>query len=113
MERTRGGVYVRTDREGEGLPAREGDVVVVHYTAWLADGTPVDSSLERGEPLRAELGPGSRLVRGWNDGLLGMRVGERRTLLIPPELGYGAAGAGDAIPPGAWLVFEIEMLELR
>lgn len=113
MERTPSGLLVRTDREGEGLPAREGDTVVVHYTGWLADGTQFDASRDRGRPLVAELGPGGRLVPGWDEGMRGMRVGERRTLVIPPALAYGAAGAGDVIPPDAWLVFEVELLELR
>ena len=113
MERTASGLLIRTAREGEGRPAREGDTVVVHYTGWLADGTRLESSHDRGTPLVVELGPGSRLVTGWDEGLRGMRVGGLRTLLIPPELGYGRAGAGATIPPNAWLVFEVELLELR
>ena len=112
MERTASGLYVRTDRAGEGLAATAGSTVAVHYTGWLADGTKFDSSRDRGAPLVVELGPGGRLVPGWDEGIRGMRPGGRRTLLVPPELAYGSAGSGP-IPPGAWLVFEVELLELR
>lgn len=113
MERTPSGLLIRTDREGVGLAAGEGDTVAVHYTGWLTDGTKVDSSRDRGEPLVATLGPGGGLVPGWDEGIRGMRPGGRRTLLIPPELGYGEAGAGGVIPSDAWLVFEVELIELR
>lgn len=112
MDRAPSGLYIRTDRAGAGLAAGAGDTVVVHYTGWLTDGTEIDSS--RGSrPLVAELGPGSRLVAGWDEGIRGMRPGGRRTLLIPPELGYGSRGAGGVVPSGAWLVFEVELLEIR
>ena len=113
MERMPSGLLIRTDREGQGLAAGVGDTVVVHYTGWLTDATVIDSSRERGEPLAAVLGPGGRLVPGWDEGIRGMRPGGRRTLLIPPELGYGQAGGGEVIPPNAWLVFEVELIELR
>lgn len=105
--------------EGEGTIARAGDEVVVHYTGWLyvdhapdQRGEKFDSSLDRGDPFRFTLGQG-RVIRGWDDGVAGMRVGGRRVLLIPPEFAYGARGAGRAIPPYASLVFEVELIEVR
>lgn len=113
MDRRPSGLLIRTDREGQGLAVGEGDTVAVHYTGWLTDGTKVDSSRDRGEPLVAMLGSGGGLVAGWDEGIRGMRPGGRRTLLVPPELGYGRAGAGGIIPADAWLVFEVELIELR
>lgn len=105
--------------EGEGPTATPGSEVVVHYTGWLYDedapglrGEKFDSSLDRGQPFSFPLGAG-RVIRGWDEGVAGMRVGGQRRLLIPPELGYGARGAGRAIPPYASLVFEVELLEVR
>ena len=113
MDRTPSGLLIRTDRVGQGLAVGDGDTVAVHYTGWLVDGTRVDSSRDRGEPVVATLGRHGGLVAGWDEGIRGMRPGGRRTLLIPPELGYGGAGAGGVIPPNAWLVFEVELIELR
>lgn len=112
MERTASGLYVRDLVEGEGEAAVEGDVVVVHYTGWLPDGMKFDSSRDRGEPFSFVLGEG-RVIRGWEEGVAGLRVGGRRRLVIPPDLGYGPIGAGDVIPPDATLVFEVELLEVR
>ncbi len=97
---------------GEGDEASAGSTVVVHYTGWLTDGTKFDSSLDRNDPFSFPLG-GGRVIRGWDEGVSGMCVGGRRKLTIPPQLGYGAAGAGGVIPPNATLVFEIELLEIR
>jgi FKBP-type peptidyl-prolyl cis-trans isomerase len=83
--------------------------VRVHYTGWLTDGTKFDSSLDRGQPFRFVLGEG-QVVQGWDEGVEGMRVGGRRKLTIPPNLGYGEAGAGGVIPPNATLIFEIELV---
>ena len=101
---------------GEGTVAAAGDEVTVHYTGWLYDedapqqrGEQFDSSRERGEPFTFLLGAG-RVIRGWDEGVAGMRVGGKRTLLIPPEYGYGRKGAGGVIPPQASLVFEVELL---
>jgi FKBP-type peptidyl-prolyl cis-trans isomerase FkpA len=104
---------------GEGEAAAAGDEVSVHYTGWLHDqaaqdkrGAKFDSSLDRGQPFVFKLGTG-RVIRGWDEGVAGMRVGGRRELHIPADLGYGARGAGKAIPPGASLVFEVELLDVR
>ena len=96
---------------GEGESAKAGRTVLVHYTGWLLDGAKFDSSLDRHDPFSFPLG-GGRVIRGWDEGVQGMKVGGRRRLTIPPQLGYGAAGAGGVIPPNAILVFEVELLEL-
>ncbi len=96
---------------GDGEEAKAGDRVSVHYTGWLTDGTRFDSSIDRNEPFNFPLG-GGRVIRGWDEGVQGMRVGGRRRLTIPPHLGYGAAGAGGVIPPNATLLFEIELLDI-
>lgn len=106
-------------RTGTGAVASPASEVSVHYTGWLYDenapqqrGRQFDSSRTRGEPLRFLLGAG-RVIRGWDDGVAGMRVGGQRVLMIPPEYGYGRRGAGDAIPPHASLVFEVELLDVK
>lgn len=97
--------------EGEGEVAVSGQKVVVHYTGWLTDGTKFDSSVDRSNPFSFPLGAG-RVIRGWDEGVQGMKVGGKRKLTIPPQLGYGAAGAGGVIPPNATLVFDVELLEI-
>ena len=93
------------------MKAKEGDTVQIHYTGWLDDGTKFDSSLDRGQPFVFTLGA-NEVIRGWDLGVEGMQVGGKRKLTIPPELGYGASGAGDAVPPNATLVFEVELLSI-
>ncbi len=101
---------------GEGAEARAGRDVSVHYTGWLLyggeRGRKFDSSKDRGEPFRFALGAG-QVIRGWDEGVQGMKVGGRRTLTIPPALGYGARGAGGVIPPNATLIFEVELLGIE
>ncbi|MBS0459162.1 MAG: FKBP-type peptidyl-prolyl cis-trans isomerase [Proteobacteria bacterium] len=104
---------------GQGAVAQAGDEVSVHYTGWLYDqhapdkrSRKFDSSRDRGQPFVFLLGAG-RVIPGWDDGVAGMRVGGKRELRIPANLGYGRDGAGDVIPPGASLVFEVELLDIR
>lgn len=94
---------------GEGETAVAGQYVTVHYTGWLTDGSQFDSSRDRDEPFEFPLGAG-HVIRGWDEGVVGMRVGGTRRLTIPPQLGYGARGAGGVIPPHATLIFEVELL---
>jgi FKBP-type peptidyl-prolyl cis-trans isomerase len=96
---------------GSGATAVAGNSVKVHYTGWLTTGEKFDSSRDRGEPFSFPLGTG-QVIKGWDEGVAGMRVGGKRQLRIPPELGYGARGAGAAIPPNATLIFDVELLEV-
>jgi FKBP-type peptidyl-prolyl cis-trans isomerase len=101
---------------GTGAEATSGHKVSVHYTGWLynngAKGAKFDSSLDRGQPFSFALGAG-QVIRGWDEGVAGMKVGGKRTLVIPPELGYGARGAGRDIPPNATLMFDVELLGVQ
>lgn len=97
---------------GEGKEATAGKLISVHYTGTLLDGTKFDSSLDRGEPFEFVLGTG-QVIQGWDQGFNGMKVGGKRKLIIPPELGYGDRGAGASIPPNSTLVFEVELLDVK
>lgn len=104
---------------GSGAEAKTGQTVTVHYTGWLYDGSAADhhgkkfdSSKDRGEPFEFKLGAGT-VIRGWDQGVAGMKVGGKRTLVIPSQLGYGSRGAGRAIPPDSVLVFDVELLGVR
>ena len=107
------------DRVGTGAEAQSGRVVVVHYTGWLYDasrpdrkGAQFDSSRDRNEPFSFNLGAGE-VIQGWDEGVAGMKVGGRRILTIPPNMGYGARGAGGVIPPNATLLFDVELLDVK
>jgi peptidylprolyl isomerase len=111
-QKTASGVEYWDLVQGTGETAVPGKQVKVHYTGWLADGKKFDSSLDTGHPLRFILGVG-RVIKGWDEGVAGMKVGGKRQLRIPPESGYGANGAGSDIPPNATLIFDVELLEVR
>ena len=113
------GLTMRMLKAGSGAVAAAGDTAVVHYTGWLYDeaapdkrGQKFDSSVDRGQHFRFPVG-GRRVIRGWDEGVVGMRVGEVRELTIAPEMGYGDRGAGNVIPPGATLVFEVELAAIE
>jgi FKBP-type peptidyl-prolyl cis-trans isomerase FkpA len=106
-------------KQGVGAEAVNGKVVVVHYTGWLYDpskadgkGAKFDSSRDRGQTFDFPLG-GGRVIKGWDEGVAGMKVGGQRTLIIPPDMGYGARGAGGVIPPNATLIFDVELVEVK
>ena len=104
---------IETLEQGEGdQEVKSGDTITVHYTGTLQDGTKFDSSLDRGAPFTFTIGIG-QVIQGWEQGILGMKIDEKRRLTIPPELGYGENGAGDAIPPNAVLIFEVELISIE
>lgn len=105
-------LLIQDEVVGTGTEAKSGDTVTVHYTGWLADGTKFDSSLDSNQPFTFNLGAGE-VIPGWDAGVAGMKEGGKRKLTIPPELAYGARGAGSAIPPNATLVFEVELLQVN
>ena len=116
MNKTPSGLQYEDTKLGEGAAAKAGQTCVMHYTGWLwndgAKGAKFDSSVDRGKPFSFKLGAG-QVIRGWDEGVAGLQIGGKRTLLIPPELGYGARGAAGVIPANATLLFEVELLELR
>lgn len=103
------GMKIEILEQGTGETAKPGDTVTVNYVGTLQDGTKFDSSIDRGQPFHFTLGQNS-VIKGWELGVVGMKVGEKRKLTIPPELAYGPSGAGEIIPPNATLVFEIDLL---
>lgn len=105
------GVQIATIREGKGTPLRDGMTVTVHYTGWLTNGTPFDTSLTRGEPFSFRMGEGN-VIKGWEEGLEGMKPGERRQLIIPADMAYGERQVGK-IPPGSTLIFNIEAVAVE
>lgn len=111
MTRTPTGLYWKDLVVGTGAEAVSGSTVAVDYTGWLPDARQFDSSKNAGQPYRFVLGQG-RVIPGWDQGVAGMRVGGRRLLVIPPELGYGASGAGGVIPPNATLVFDLQLRDI-
>ena len=112
LETTPSGLQYSIDRPGTGAQPKPGQLVSVHYTGWLTNGTKFDSSRERGEPIEFPLGRG-RVIPGWDEGVAAMTIGEKRTLVIPANRGYGARGAGGVIPPNATLVFAVELMGVR
>ncbi|RJF69581.1 FKBP-type peptidyl-prolyl cis-trans isomerase [Rhodopseudomonas palustris] len=113
---TPSGLKVQDTKVGTGASPTRGQTCVMHYTGWLyqngAKGAKFDSSVDRNEPFEFPIGMG-RVIKGWDEGVASMKVGGKRTLIIPPELGYGARGAGGVIPPNATLIFEVELLGVK
>lgn len=108
---TDSGLQYEEIKEGVGATPQKGQMVVVHYTGTLEDGTKFDSSRDRGQPFSFKIGVG-QVIQGWDEGVGSMKVGGRRKLIIPPDLGYGASGAGGVIPPNATLIFDVELLKI-
>lgn len=105
------GLQIRDDKVGDGPTAQAGQTVAVHYTGWLTDGTKFDSSYDHGQPFNFPLG-GGQVIRGWDEGVAGMKVGGKRRLFVPPELGYGSRAMGP-IPANSPLVFDVELLGIQ
>ena len=112
MVKTSSGLQYADLVVGSGREAHAGETATVHYTGTLVDGTKFDSSKDRNKPFSFRLGAG-HVIKGWDEGVEGMKIGGTRKLVIPPELGYGARGAGSTIPPNARLIFQVELLDLR
>jgi FKBP-type peptidyl-prolyl cis-trans isomerase len=113
---TASGLQIIDSKEGTGATPKPGQTCVMHYTGWLYEngqkGKKFDSSVDRNEPFEFPIGQ-RRVIAGWDEGVASMKVGGKRTLIIPPELGYGARGAGGAIPPNATLMFDVELLAVK
>jgi peptidylprolyl isomerase len=113
---TASGLQIKDTEIGTGASPKTGQTCVMHYTGWLfqngVKGAKFDTSVDRGQPFEFPIGTG-RVIKGWDEGVAGMKVGGRRTLIIPPDLGYGARGAGGVIPPNATLLFEVELLDVK
>jgi peptidylprolyl isomerase len=113
---TASGLKIIDTKVGDGATPKTGQSCVMHYTGWLYNdgvkGEKFDSSLDRGQPFAFNIGKG-QVIQGWDEGVASMKVGGKRTLIIPPELGYGARGAGGVIPPNATLIFDVELLDVK
>ena len=112
MITTKSGLMYEDKIIGNGMQAKAGDIVSVHYTGWLEDGSKFDSSKDRNQVFRFNLGAGM-VIKGWDEGVAGMKIGGTRKLTIPSELGYGSRGAGKVISPNATLIFEVELLAIN
>lgn len=112
MVKTASGLQYIDTVEGKGASPAAGQTVVVHYTGWLLDGKKFDSSVDREKPFEFVIGQG-QVIKGWDEGVASMKVGGKRTLVIPAELGYGSRGAGGAIPPNATLKFDVELIAIK
>ena len=116
MSTTPSGLQIEDTTAGSGVTPKTGQNCIMHYTGWLyengAKGAKFDSSLDRGRPFEFSIGTG-HVIKGWDEGVATMKVGGKRTLIIPPELGYGARGAGGVIPPNATLIFDVELLDVK
>jgi len=112
VQTTKSGLKYEDLKEGKGPEAKKGDMVTVHYTGWLKNGKKFDSSLDRDKPFTFKLGAGM-VIKGWDEGVAGMKAGGKRKLIIPPDLAYGAEGRPPVIPPSAELTFEVELLKIR
>ena len=113
---TPSGLQITDTAAGNGVSPKAGQTCVMHYTGWLyengAKGKKFDSSVDRGQPFEFAIGTG-QVIKGWDEGVITMKAGGKRTLIIPPHLGYGSRGAGNAIPPNATLIFDVELLSVR
>ena len=113
---TDSGLKIQDTTQGTGASPKAGQICVMHYTGWLYEdgkrGKKFDSSVDRGQPFQFQIGVG-QVIKGWDEGVATMKTGGKRTLIIPPELGYGARGAGGVIPPNATLIFDVELLDVK
>jgi FKBP-type peptidyl-prolyl cis-trans isomerase len=109
---TSSGLQYEDLKVGTGESPKPGQTVIVHYTGWLTNGSKFDSSIDRGQPFEFQIGKG-QVIKGWDEGVMSMKIGGKRKLTIPADLGYGARGAGGLIPPGATLIFEVDLLGLK
>ena len=106
------GLRMLEHKKGSGEKPKSGQTISTHYEGYLEDGTVFDSSIQRNKPFEFPVGQG-RVIKGWDEAFLDMNVGSKRTLIIPPELGYGERGAGDKIPPNSTLIFDVELLGVK
>lgn len=111
-EKPKSQLKIETMEQGQGQEVKKGDFIIVHYTGYLEDGTKFDSSVDRNQPFEFQIGQGY-VIQGWEEGIIGMKIGEKRKLTIPPELGYGSTGFAGVIPPNATLIFDVELLGIK
>ena len=112
MTQTASGLLYKITKKGSGAKAEAGKNVAVHYAGRLANGNEFDSSFKRGQPIEFTVGTG-QVIRGWDEGLLLLNEGDEATFIIPPDLAYGTRGAGGVIPPNAWLIFDVKLVQVK